>query len=112
MRFQENSDLELDERINLVFDEIKKEYPLLDENAIYKAAALAKPLDDKSTYDDKFDRYYILMYIIGKQDSEFSHVYNDAYELYNKGLLNEDNNKLMDKISEYVLGYSDSFPEV
>lgn len=111
MKFEENSNLEFDERANLVYEEIKKEYPLIDENAIYKAAALSKAIDDKSTYDDKFDRYYCIMYIIGKEDAEFSHVYNDAYNLFSKNLLNEENTKIMNQITEYVSGYRDSFPE-
>ena len=52
------------------------------------------------------------MYLIGKEDAEFPHVYNDAYNLYSKGLLSTENSELMDKISEYVSGYSDSFPEM
>lgn len=112
MRIKENSDLEFNERVNSVFDEIKKDYPLIDENLIYQAAAIARPIDDKTKADDIFDRYYILMYLIGKEDAEFPHVYNDAYNLYSKGLLSAENSELMDKISEYVSGYSDSFPEM
>lgn len=111
MRFEYNSHLEFEDRVNLVSQEIQDEYPLISEKDAMVAAALAMPIDDKVTGDEKFDRYFYLMHTITKDSDEFTHVFNDAFNLYQDGELQESNQDLMQEIMNYLIGDRDSFPE-
>ena len=86
MRFEYNTDLNFEERVALVRREIQDEYPLINDRDATVAAALAVPVDDKLTNDDKFDRYYFIMHTIRRGDDEFPHVFNEVTS-YNKKIL-------------------------
>lgn len=112
MRFAYNSDLKFGDRVALVRQEIQDEYPLINEHDATVAAALATPVDDRITSDDKFDRYYFIMYTIKKFDNEFSHVFNDAFNLYEQGFQKKSNQAIMKEIVSYMAGDQDIFPEL
>ena len=112
MRFEYNSNLTFDERVRLVVKEIKDEYPLIRDEDAYEAAALASPINtERLENNDKFDRYYFLLHTIRRNGEEFDHVFNDAFNLYQKGL-NEKNSNMMLEIINYVIGDRDTFPEL
>jgi hypothetical protein len=112
MRFEYNTDLNFEERVALVRREIQDEYPLINDRDATVAAALAVPVDDKLTNDDKFDRYYFIMHTIRRGDEEFPHVFNDAFNLYQEGLEKEKYRDAMTEIMNYMIGDRDTFPEL
>ena len=112
MNFEYNSNLTFKERVDLVAKEIMSEYPLLSSDDAVKAAALATPVDDKVTNDAKFDRYYFILKNIDPSNEEFSHVFNDAFNVYQKGLKDDKYNTAMLGIIDYVNGMRADFPEL
>lgn len=112
MKFEYNANLQFQERIEQVKKEILEEYPLISEDYALLAASLSSTIDDKSTNDDKFDRYYYLLKIIGKENEEFSHVFNDLFNLYQKGFKKNINNLLTISIIDYITGSRKKFPEL
>ena len=112
MKFSYNSNLSFYERITQVAEEIRKEYPLISFKDAAYAAADAIAVDDKVTNDEKFNRYYYIMKIIGRDHDEFSHVFNDAYKVYEDGLKDQLYIQAMENIIEYALGNRDEFPYI
>ena len=64
MSFEYNENLELMSRIKLVREEIKKQYPLIDNMAAVMSATLSPTVDDKPTNSERFERYYFILLII------------------------------------------------
>ena len=112
MRFEYNSNLLFSDRLKLVTQEILDEYPLISKDYALIAASLSSTVDDRSTNDDKFDRYYFIMKFIGKNHDEFSHVFNDSYNLYKEGFQKDIYNKAMLNIINYASSDSSFFPEL
>ena len=110
MTYDYDSNLELKDRVVKVASEIKKEYPLISTEDAVKAAAISSPISGRVTINDKFERLYHILMVIGKENVEFPHVFNDLYNVYENGLLNEDNNNLMTKIVDYICGTKNEFP--
>lgn len=110
MKCEYNSDLEFQERLVKVTNEIKKDYPLISTDDAVKIASITLPINDYPTNDDKFDRLYRIMLIIGKDNPEYSHAFNDLYNLYEDGLKNPIYKELMTGIIDYCAGLRDSFP--
>lgn len=111
MKFEYNKNLTYNDRVSLVAKEIRDEYPLISDHDAALAASFATPVDDKATNDEKFDRYYFIMKVIGKNNDEFSHVFNDAFDLYRDGLNSEIYKNAMFSIIEYATSDRD-FPEL
>ena len=112
MKFEYNKDLLFEERVRLVTKEILSEYPLISAQSAKEAASLATPIDDKVLPEDKLDRYYFIMKIIGNKHDEFSHVFNDAFEVYQNGIRDDKYNTLMENIIKYMKGEMEVFPEI
>ena len=112
MKFEYNANLVFDERVQMVVNEIKNSYPNITDEDAYAVAVLDSPIDDKSTNDDKFFRYYLIMRILGKNNSEFMNVFKDMYELFNRGLKSQKNKRAIIEIVNYVIGDRNSFPEL
>ena len=112
MKFDYNSHLDFMERCSFVANEIQKEYPLISLKEAVRAASFTIPLDDKVTNDIKFDRYYFILRTIGRGHDEFSHVFNDLYDLYVDGFEKVEYNDLMLKIIDYAAGDDISFPDL
>ena len=110
MRFQYNDNLNMIERIRLVSDEIKHNYPLIDENSAIMAATLSSPIDDKPTNSDKFERYYYMLMYLKPTSPEYSHVFNDLYDVYEDGIENRAYNDCMVEVINYVSHKRDNFP--
>ena len=110
MNFSYNSNLEFDERVQVVADEICKEYPLISRQDAVFAAGNAVAVDGKVTNDVKFNRYYYIMKTIGRHHDEFPHVFNDAFKVYDQGLDNCLYIDVMPKIVDYLTGGRDAFP--
>lgn len=112
MRFEYNSNLLFSDRLKLVTQEILDEYPLISKDYALIAASLSSTVDDRSTNDDKFDRYYYLLKIIGRDNEEFPHVFNDLFNLYQQGFNKNINNLLTLSIIDYATGNREKFPEL
>ena len=52
------------------------------------AATLSSPIDDKLTNSDKFERYYYMLMYLKPTSPEYSHVFNDMYDIYEDGIDN------------------------
>ena len=112
MRFEYNSDLDFDERVEFVFHEIKDAYPEIEDFLIRDISENTLPIDDKVSNDDKFDRYYLILRIIGRDHPSFSQVFNDLYNVYEDGLHNKVYLNVMPKIIDYANGSRSDFPEL
>ncbi len=110
MNYDYNSDLEFKDRVTKVASEIKRVYPLISIDDAIKAAAISNPINGPVTVNDKFDRLYRIMLVIGRDNVEFIHVFNDSYNLYDSGILNDKYVNLMGKIIDYMSGQRDDFP--
>ncbi len=110
MTYDYDSNLELKDRVIKVASEIKKEYPLISTEDAVKAAAISSPISGRVTIDEKFERLYHILMVIGKENSEFPHVFNDIFNIYESEILNEVNTSLMGKIIEYICGNINEFP--
>ena len=112
MRLEYNTNLSFEDRVLLVSKEILDEYPLIEKEKAIEAASLISPIDDKITNDDKFERYYFILKTIDRENEEFSHVFNDAFNVYEAGLEKEINNNIMNDIIEYASYNTNIFPEI
>ena len=113
MMFEYNENLNKEERIQLVSNEIRKQYPLLDdENAIYMSAILSSPVDDKPTNDEKFERYYHLLHNIAPNNKEFLHIFNDLYNVYEDGIEKQQYNECTEEIIKFISGERFDFPHI
>ena len=110
MKYQYNSDLTFEERVVQTASEIKEKYRDISVDDAIHIAAISHPIDDKVTNDDKFDRLYNTMLIIDKDHEEFLNVFNDAFNLYEKGLKNDSYNNIMKEIIDYIEGNRPTFP--
>ena len=110
MKFEYNADLDYDKRVTKVTYEIKKAYPLIDIEAARSAASMCMPLDDKPTNEDKFLRYYYILYYLEPRDLEYRHVFNDLYDLFSEGIDNEKYNNCVREIMRYMLMERENFP--
>ena len=112
MRFEYNTNLLFDERIELVAKEIVDVYPDIDIDDALVAAAHAVPVDDKLTNDDRFDRYFFILKTIGRKHRAFYKVFNDAYALYQAGLEKESYKKAMLEMISYANCDTDILPDL
>lgn len=110
MRFEYNCDCTLEERINIVIDEIRENYPLIDLKEAKMIAALSSPVDYKVTNDDIFERYYYMLLILKKGHPSYNRVLKDSFEIYNDGLNNPKLIMIMEEILKYASGDRLSFP--
>ena len=110
MIYEYDSDLYLYERIAKVANEIHRVYSDISMDDAKEIASITNPINDKVTNNDKFDRLYKIMLVIGKDHPSFSHVFNDCYDIYEDGSLNEKYNNVMYEIIKYLNGNSYSFP--
>lgn len=110
MTFQYNDNLSMIERIRFVSAEIKRNYPLIDDNSAIMAATLSPTIDDKPTNSDKFERYYYMLMYLEPTNPEYSHVFNDMYDIYEDGIDNNVYNDCMIEVIKYVSHKRDKFP--
>ena len=110
MRFEYNSNLVFEERVQFVTKEIMDAYPFISEKEAREAAIFSIPIDDRHTNDDEFNRYYYILRTIGITNKYFLIVFSDAFKLYQKGLIAY--NDVMQKMIDYKMGYSNEFPDL
>ena len=110
MKFEYNSDKNIEERIKLISNEIINEYPEIDIGSAKKIAVLDNPIDDKLTDDDRFYRYYMIMLVITKNHSSYMSVFNDALNVYKRGLKNDVLISAMNEIIKFNNGERQTFP--
>ena len=110
MIFGYNANMSLIERVRQVSNEIKKNYPLIEEGAVAIASTLSPPVDDKPTNSDKFKRYYYLLRYLHPTNAEYSHVFNDMYDIYESGIEDETYKMCMLDIIKYVSHKRETFP--
>lgn len=110
MIYEYDSDLYLFERIAKVANEIHKKYSNISLDEAKKIASITNPINDKVTDNDIFDRLYKIMLIIGKEHPDFSRVFNDSYDVYENGSLDEKYKNVMYEIVKYINGDTSSFP--
>lgn len=110
MRFERNDCLEYEEKIKLVAKEIMDKYKYISEEEAEKVAGLASDIEYNPTPDDKMDRYYYILRIIGRDHIEFANVFNDLYKLYEEGFEKEENITNMNNIIKYIETPGSKFP--
>ena len=110
MRFEYNSDCTLEERIDIVKKEIIDDYPSISEGEAKMIASLCKPVEDKVSNDEIFERYYYMMLIIKKNHPAFNGILREAFDIYNDGLSNNKLCLIMEEILKYINDERDSFP--
>ena len=110
MEFEYNSNLEFEERVELVSKEIKKKYSDISNKSIIEAASIANVIDDYVTNDDKFDRLYHILLVLDKNKEDSTVVFNDLYNIYEDGLKNNRNIDMMTELVKYYSGNRESFP--
>lgn len=112
MRFEYNTDLCFNERIEMVANEITDAYPMILKTEALTAAAHATPVDDKMTSDDKFDRYFFILKTIGRGHIGFYLVLSDAYNLFQRENLSGNYRDAMIKMISYANHEIDTMPDL
>ena len=107
MRFEENSNCTLEERIKLVAKEIVDAYPEVSLEYAKTIAMHDEPISEPVTNDMKFIRYYYMMMFL--KDLRYN-MYIELYRLYNEGLNNKKLSMLMEEIDNYMLEKRKDFP--
>ncbi len=110
MRYEYDSDLPFIERVTKVANEIHKCFDRIDIKDCNKIAAITNPINNTVSNNDRFDRLYKIMLIIGKDHPDFDHVFNDCYSVYEKGSLSESNKNMMFELIKYLNNERDTFP--
>lgn len=110
MRFEYNSDYPLEERIKIVAKEIRDDYPSISEEHAKLIAAMVRPLEDKVTNDDIFERYYFMMFLLPKNHPAFNSIYREILDIYHDGLNYNLYNKAMEEIIKYANNERNKFP--
>lgn len=110
MKFEYNSNLDFDDRVSLVFNEIKSAYPKIDDLSASKASIIAFPINDYVTSDDKFDRLYKILLFLNKNNAEYPRVFNEMFDLFEEGLSDYRYNDIMMEITKYLNGDRKTFP--
>lgn len=59
---------------------------------------------------DRFERYYYMLMYLEPTNPEYSHVFNDMYDIYEDGIDNNVYNDCMIEVIKYVSHKRDNFP--
>jgi len=109
MRFEYNYDCSLEERIDIVKKEILDDYPSIKDSDAKMIASLVRPIEDKVSNDEIFERYYYMLMILRNDNPTFMKLYKEVLDIYNDGLNNK-NTLAMKEICKYVNSEREEFP--
>ena len=112
MRFEENSNCDFEEKVNLVTKEIIDVYPDISSEKAKEIAILDETINKPANNDTKFVRYYYMLLVLNQNPHYKKEFFSKMFDLINLGLEDEKLYFLFTEVYNFMSGRRLDYPMI